>query len=89
MQAKIASIEVRTKRREARANPAVKQAIVAVRAIDRGLAGASDTTMKGALLEARTTLAACVAVAGVTLAPTTVSAAPRKRRVRSEQVEEA
>lgn len=89
LQAKIASIQARAERRKARANPAVQQAIVAVRALDKGLAAATDATMKGALLEARTTLAACVAVSGVTLASSTTPTTPRKRRVREAKGEAA
>lgn len=89
LEAKIAGIKAREDRKKARANPAVKQAIVAVRAIDRGLAEGNDATIKVAMQEARTTLAACVAVSGVTLPSSTVPATPRKRRVRAEQVEAA
>lgn len=89
LEAKIAGIKAREERKKARNSPAVKQAIVAVRAIDRGLVEAADATLKAALQEARTTLAACVAVTGVTLPPSTVPATPRKRRTRTEQVEAA
>lgn len=89
LKAKIASIESRAARKRARANPAVKQAIVAVRAIDKGLAAATDAATKGALQESRATLAACVAVSGITLPPSTVPAAPRKRRSRAHREQAA
>jgi hypothetical protein len=54
--------------------------IVAVKTIDKALAQATDATMKGALQEARVTLAACVAVEGVVLASSAGADGRRKRR---------
>ena len=91
LQAKIASIEARAERKRARANPTVKQAIVAVRALDKGVAVATDPEMKEALLGARSAIAAVVATTGVVLKakrlePSTESAsAPRKGGARAKR----
>lgn len=69
LQAKIASVKARAQRRKARAHPATRLAIAAVKLCDKALVQATDATMKAALQEARTTLAACVAAEGVVLAP--------------------
>ena len=76
LEAKIASIKARDQRRAARKNPAVQQAIVAVKAMDKSLASGADPVLKGALQEARVTLAAAVATTGVVLAESTRGAAP-------------
>lgn len=91
LQAKIASIEARAERKRARANPTVKQAIVAVRALDKGLAAATDPEMKEALEDARSTIAEVVATTGVVLKskrlePSTETAsAPRKGGARAKR----
>ena len=91
LKTKIASIEARAERKRARANPTVKQAIVAVRALDKGVAVATDPEMKEALLEARSAIAAVVATTGVVLevkgvAPAASAAgAPRKGGARTKR----
>lgn len=83
LEAKIASIKARDQRRAARKTPSVQHAIVAVKAIDKSLASGADAVLKGALQEARVTLAAAVATTGVVLTESTSSAArvlaPAKR----------
>jgi hypothetical protein len=64
-------IRVRDQRKRARANPATRLAIVAVKTLDKALSEATDPTLKGALQEARVTVAAAVATTGVVLAPST------------------
>jgi hypothetical protein len=82
LEVKIASVKSRAQRQKAKAHPATRLAIVAVKTIDKALVAAPNNPMKGALQEARTTLSAAVAVEGVVLAPSAGTALPRKRRSR-------
>jgi hypothetical protein len=65
LEAKIQSIRVRAERKRVKADPAMRQTNLAVKAIDKALSAATDTATKQALLEARATLAACLSLNGV------------------------
>jgi hypothetical protein len=85
LETRIAGIKARAERKKARRDPAVSQALAAIKAIDRSLAAGPNGTMKGALQEARGTLSACVAVGGIVVPESTVGA-PGKPRGRRRKV---
>jgi hypothetical protein len=64
-------VRAREHRRKARANPATKRAIVAVRTIERALSEGPASALEDAMQDVRTTLAAAVVATGVVL-PTAV-----------------
>lgn len=80
---KIAAIEARGERKRARANPAVRHAVIAVKAIDKAVVEATDAAAKKALGEAREPLSEWLASEGLALAPRAVKpkaeAQPEKR----------
>lgn len=84
LQAKIEGIRTRDQRRAAKRDPAVSQALLAIKAVDRSLAANPAAPMKAALQEARVTLSACVAVTGLVVPESMVAvratAKPRGRR---------
>ena len=82
LQAEIEAIRIRDQRKRARANPATRLAIAAVKTLDKALSEATDPTMKGALQEARVTVAAAVATTGVVLAPSMKKAKAPGRKLR-------
>lgn len=86
LEQRIAGIKARDARRKARKDPVVAQAVAAVKAIDRSLAAGPNAAMKGALVEARGTLSACVAVSGLVLPESTAGAPAGKPRGRRKTV---
>lgn len=73
LQAKIDGIRTRDQRRAAKRDPAVSQALLAIKAVDRSLAANPAAPMKAALQEARVTLSACVAVTGLVVPESTLT----------------
>ncbi len=84
LESKIAVIKARSERRRARQNPAVRQVLFAVRALDKALANSKDQVLRRAAEDARTTLGACLAVSGVAPKQLAVPRA-RSRSSRKEQ----
>lgn len=81
LETKIASIRGRAERKRARQNPAVKNAIMAVKLLDKAMAATNDPTLRAAFQDARMTLSASVAVEGVILPGSAAeNARPRGRR---------
>lgn len=72
LEARILALKNRAARKAARRNPAVRHTSAAVKSIDKALAATEDNATRKALLEARTTLSACLQLDGVTS-----SSAPR------------
>jgi hypothetical protein len=65
LQAKIEAIKVRAARKRAKANPAVRYTVAAVRSIDKAMAATTDSVMRRTLEEARGALAAYLTLQGV------------------------
>ncbi len=84
LEAKIRAVKLRAERKKARADPAIKHTLGAVKLVDKALAAASDTAMRSALQDARSTLAACTAVDGV-IVPSSATEAGTVRRQRGRQ----
>jgi len=68
LQAKIDGIKARDERKRARAKPEVRFAIGAAKLLDKALGATTDATLRTAFSEARTLVAAAVAVEGVAVA---------------------
>jgi len=66
LQAEIERIKTRAAEQKAKKDPAVRHISGAIRAIDKGAAATKDSATRGALNEARATLAACLALHGAT-----------------------
>jgi len=67
--AKIEAIKQREARKQARADPALRHAAAAVKAIDRALDATEDSRLARALKEARAALGPCLAESGVASSP--------------------
>jgi hypothetical protein len=65
LESKIAAIKARDERKQARANPAVKHMSQALKSIDKSLNATDDNALRGALDEARATVASCLGLCGV------------------------
>ncbi len=65
LEAKIAAIKDREARKKAKADPALRQTSLALRAIDKALLATKDAEIKKALGAARTSVAAALALGGV------------------------
>ncbi len=65
LQAKIEAIKARAIRKRAKANPAVRYTVAAVRSIDKAMAATADNVMKRTLEEARGVLSAYLTLQGV------------------------
>jgi predicted ArsR family transcriptional regulator len=65
LQAKIEAIKARAARKRAKANPAVRYTVAAVRSMDKAMAATTDGVMRRALEEARGALSAYLAFQGV------------------------
>ena len=76
--AKAEGIRAREERKKARAKPEVKFAMAATKALDKALAATTDATLRTAFQEARTTVAAAVAVEGVAV-PTSMTNAEKPK----------
>lgn len=86
LEQKIAAIKARAARAKAKKDPALRHMHAAVRAIDQALAASSDHATREALGEARSTLAACLALTGAAPRGTLV---PQPRRAAAAISEEA
>jgi len=64
LEAKIAQVRQRAERQKARNDPSLRHMTAAVRSIDKALAESKDAATRQALDEARSTLAACLALNG-------------------------
>ena len=84
LEAKIAQGRQRAERKKAKKDPSLRHMTAAVRSIDKALAESKDTATRQALGEARSTLAACLALNGA--APST--GGQRQRAVRPAQGKE-
>jgi hypothetical protein len=71
LEAEIQRLKTRATQRKVTKSPAVRHTTNAVKHIDAAMAETDDKTTRHALEEARTALVACLAVAGVTIPPTT------------------
>src|SRR6266850_5628704 len=67
LEAKIEAIKARAVRQRAKANPAVRHTVAAVRSIDKAMAAATDSVLRRSLEEAREVLSAYLTLQGVTL----------------------
>ena len=85
LQAKISEIKDREARRQARADPALKFASTAMRAVDKALQATDDGRNKKLLGQARSALAACL---GVEDGAAKGGAATNSRRVASDLLPE-
>jgi hypothetical protein len=65
LEAKIEAIKARAARKRAKANPAVRYTVAAVRNIDKAMTSASDAVLRRALEESRGVLSAFLALQGV------------------------
>ena len=91
LQAKIAAIQARGERKRARANPAVRQAVIAVKAIDRAVGATTDAAARQALGDAREPLSAWLVLEGLTVAthaakPNSAPVSEKRRRKRKNSV---
>jgi hypothetical protein len=77
LEAEIERLKQRKARKQQHRDPALKQMQAAVRSIDKALAASSDHATRAALGEARTTLAACLALTSATPRGTLVPQATR------------
>jgi len=82
LQAKIEGIKARDLRKKTRAKPEVKYALAATKALDKALGATTDVTLRTAFQEARSIVAAAIAIEGVALAESTagVGKPGRKRK---------
>jgi hypothetical protein len=65
LEAKIATLKARAEAKKVRRDPALRHERVALRSLDKALAGTEDAAMRTALDEARVTLSACLQLHGV------------------------
>ena len=80
LEAKIASIKARAERKRAKANPAIRYTVAAVRNMDKAMATADDTALKRALEEAHGGLTAYLKLQGVVSANGSAARASGGRR---------
>jgi len=80
LQSKIEGIKLRDERKRARAKPEVRHAIAATKALDKALGATTDGTLRAAFQDARTLVAAAVAVEGVVVAASTSEKPAKKRK---------
>ena len=85
LEAKIERLKRRATERKVTKSPAIRFTTNAIKAIDAALAESEDKTMRQALDEARATLVACLAVAGVV--QPSGSIVPRARRTSMQKTE--
>lgn len=68
LERRISDIKARAERKKAKANPATRYTVAALRSVDKALAASSDAALRKGLDDARATLSACLAVLGVVAA---------------------
>ena len=87
LEAKIAAVKNREVRKQAKANPAVKHGMIAIKSIDKAAGETTDTAALSALDDARAALAAWLAVEGLVVKPgDTETVAPKRGRPRKSAV---
>ena len=64
LEAKIAELRRRAEAKKIKRDPGLRHVSIALRSIDKALASTEDAAMRGALDEARATLAACLQLVG-------------------------
>lgn len=69
LEAKIAQIKARAERQKVKKDPSLRHMSAALRSIEKALAETDDTANRQALDEARSTIAACLALNGVGVKP--------------------
>ena len=84
LEAEIQRLKHRAVVRKVTKSPAIRHTNNALRAIDAALAESDDKTMRAALGEARSTLVACLAVAGVLIPSSTAKATQRGTHDKSQ-----
>jgi hypothetical protein len=87
LQAKIEAIKARAVRQRAKANPAMRHMVAAVRSMDKAMAATEDKVMRRTLEEARGVLGAFLSLQGVTPAADSAQRGTGGRRS-SEAVEQ-
>jgi hypothetical protein len=65
LEAKIQAIKARAERKRAKANPAVRYTVAAVRSMDKAMAATTDAVLRNTLDEARGALSAYLSLQGV------------------------
>lgn len=83
LETRIAGIRARAERKEAKQNPAIRNALLAVKAIDKALTSDPDAGLKLALQEARTAIAEGIGVKGA-VRPAPAADAPRAPKGRRQ-----
>ena len=84
LEAKIASIKARAERKRAKANPAIRHTVAAVRNMDKAMATANDAVLRRALDEAHGGLTAYLKLQGVVSANGSAARASGGRRSSSD-----
>lgn len=79
LEAKIAAVKRRAERQKVKKDPALKHINAAVKSIDKALAASSDGATRTALDEARATLAAVLAMSGISAKGARGTLVPRAR----------
>jgi len=79
LEAQIEALKQRKARKQQRRDPALKHMHAAVRSIDKAMAESHDAATRQAMAEARTTLAACLALVGAAPKPQRGVITPRAR----------
>ena len=80
LEKRINEIKRRAEQRKAKRSPALRHMTAALRSIDKAISESDDSTTRKALDEARSTLSACLALNGVTVAGGAAAGGPRGRR---------
>jgi hypothetical protein len=86
LEAQIADLKARAAAKKVQKDPALKHVSKAIKAVDAAAADTKDAAMRQALEEARSTLAACLQLKGVTLTP---AGSRRKRAAGGGDVDRA
>lgn len=89
LEKQIAAIKARAARKLVRKDPALRHIHASVKAIDKALAASEDHATRQALGEARSTLAACLALSGVAPKADRGTLVPQPRRAAAAISEEA
>ena len=80
LEAELAAVKAKAERKKVKKDPSLRYIANALRSIEAALAQTEDSVTRGALGEARTTLAACLALNGGAAVKGTASLSTRARR---------
>ena len=80
LQRKIEEVKRRAERKKAKRDPTIRHVSAAVRSIDKAVSATADPATRRALGEARATLAACLALGGMTVSAGRAPLVPRAGR---------